>query len=144
MRGDLFKYTADLSPMAAPWQPHDSLAVYDSVHVVRFHFTGLFLTNLCQVVLNISTVYKRCKNSGIRRGNSLFASHAVPLPVKIIERIAHTQITAYLESHHRLNPDQGGFRKKTFNSIYNSSPHRRYIHATKQRHTNISSIYRSN
>ena len=31
--------------------------------------------------------------------------------MKIIERITHTQITAYLESHRLLNPDQGGFRK---------------------------------
>ena len=54
----------------------------------------------------------RCKRTEIQiKSSNLRPIALLPLPVKIIERIAHTQITAYLESHHLLNPDQGGFRK---------------------------------
>ena len=66
---------------------------------------------------NIPKAWKHAKITPLRKNGdpnqvtNLGPIALFPLPLKIIERITHTQITAYLEAHHLLNPDQGGFSK---------------------------------
>ena len=92
-----------------------------STRVIKDSFICLYkqlthLINLSFKTGNIPKAWKYAKitplqnNGDPNQVTNLRPIALLPLPVKIIERIAHTQITAYLESHHLLNPDQGGFR----------------------------------
>ena len=51
--------------------------------------------------------------------SNLWHVSLLPLPGKLLERIIHGQITAYLDDNNILIPNQGGFRKghSTINTI---------------------------
>ena len=70
-----------------------------------------FATNIFPDLWKTATVIPLQKPGDTADVSNLRPISLLPLPGKILERIAHSQISKYLEDANALSPHQGGFRK---------------------------------
>ena len=78
---------------------------------LTFMYNLSFVTNIFPDSWKTATVIPLQKPGDPSDVSNLRPISLLPLPGKILERIAHTQISNYLEDAKSLSPHQGGFRK---------------------------------
>ena len=83
----------------------------DIITQLTFMYNLWFTTNIFPDAWKLATVIPLQKAGDPSDVSNLRPISVLPLPGKILERIAHPQISKHLEEANALSPRQGGFRK---------------------------------